>query len=603
MGKRRLSSAKEVVEGSEVTKKKSTKVNSMNPDNESKQAVVKAASERSDKCRKKKKDCESPSKANKQGKPEVGKSKLDLITETIEENDEVVDMEVEGQGLEFRSEEEESESESENEEQTDEIEDGELQDKSLSINNNATLDQVCRKGASNFKCDSRADTEEFVTIRKLTPEEESIKKQNELKEEEEFFGRFKKYMEWEGFLNLAAKGETSKDSREDSSKTRKRQSKGGELDDPSSKLDNVRQSQSETTIYQQAVRKANEASELNKRILEGIASVRDRLSSSSEEEEIINTSDESNDVLKGLIEIDALNIAGDRGRGGGKKSPKQDRWEEEPRPHCSRDNPDNRDRVVMEAERAKARIFNIPGKSTNNASAIDLHKWQTAMIDESYVTIGTHLDLSLRQKIESGGYVDLSRLLPRDKIVTEEDHRMEMVIKGGMTYWVPISDRELSSITSYIRWEQAFRVYMNIFSKAQPERVTELLQYNHTIEVASSSFQWDDVYCYDREFRIHMGEFPERNWGIILQQAWALYMRNPFRKNDYRQNESTSGMPKSGNEYPRKVCFKYNRGKCSFGNKCKFDHHCGICGKRGHGAFNCRKAIDFEDRKNSPIKG
>ena len=71
-----------------------------------------------------------------------------------------------------------------------------------------------------------------------------------------------------------------------------------------------------------------------------------------------------------------------------------------------------------------------------------------------------------------------------------------MIHKGGMTYWVPTADRELSSVNSYIRWEQAFRVYMNIFASANP---------------------WDSVYKYDCEFRIHMSEHPERNWRVILQ--------------------------------------------------------------------------------------
>ena len=103
------------------------------------------------------------------------------------------------------------------------------------------------------------------------------------------------------------------------------------------------------------------------------------------------------------------------------------------------------------------------------------------MIDEGYVTMGTHLDLGLKQKIEMGQYVDLARLLPWDKIKSEEDHRLEMVNKGGLTYWIPMADKDLSPINSYIKWEQAFRVYANVFAKANPTRVAEILQYNHEI--------------------------------------------------------------------------------------------------------------------------
>ena len=86
-----------------------------------------------------------------------------------------------------------------------------------------------------------------------------------------------------------------------------------------------------------------------------------------------------------------------------------------------------------------------------------------------------------------------------------------------MTYWIPTADRELSSVNSYITWEQAFRVYMNIFARANPSRITELLQCNHVIETAATSYHWDNIYKYDCEFRIHMSEHPERNWRVILQ--------------------------------------------------------------------------------------
>ena len=128
------------------------------------------------------------------------------------------------------------------------------------------------------------------------------------------------------------------------------------------------------------------------------------------------------------------------------------------------------------------------------------------------MTIGTHLDLSLKVKIELGDYVDFAKLLPKDRIRCE-DSRMELVNRGGQSFWILVVDREVTSINSYSQWEQAFRIYMNVFAKANPHRVTELIQYYHLIETAAASFQWENVYRYDREFRIHMALHPERNWG------------------------------------------------------------------------------------------
>ena len=63
-----------------------------------------------------------------------------------------------------------------------------------------------------------------------------------------------------------------------------------------------------------------------------------------------------------------------------------------------------------------------------------------------------------------------------------------------------------------------------------------------------------------------------------------------------RLTSNYSGNNSSRNK-PRNICYKYNRGRCTFGFNCKFDHKCAICGKWGHGAFYCRKASGAEHEK------
>ena len=230
-------------------------------------------------------------------------------------------------------------------------------------------------------------------------------------------------------------------------------------------------------------------------------------------------------------------------------------------------------------------MFEVKGKSKFNDWPVneDASKL-TVLIDEGYSPMGCHIERSLKEKIQAGDYIDLARLLPRDRVSTEDDHRLEIVNEWGMSYWVLISDRELTQINSYIKWEQAFRLYTGIFAKANPDRVSELLQYNHTIEVAASHFTWDCVYHYDKEFRLHMAENLGRNWGIILQQAWTLNMKVLI--NVVNQTTRDHLTDARGGPQQKKVCFQFNRGRCSFGSRCKFDHRCGICGKWGHGAYN-----------------
>ena len=128
----------------------------------------------------------------------------------------------------------------------------------------------------------------------------------------------------------------------------------------------------------------------------------------------------------------------------------------------------------------------------------------------------------------------------------------------------------------------------------------QLIQYNYTIHSASLSFTWENVYAYDRDFRMHISRHPERSWGVILQQAWTMRLRDrvSYGKKFSTNNGGSGSNRRSGEGRNGNVCYKFNKGKCTYGFNCKFDHKCLICGKFGHGAHNCRKA----DRGSAQVK-
>ena len=153
--------------------------------------------------------------------------------------------------------------------------------------------------------------------------------------------------------------------------------------------------------------------------------------------------------------------------------------------------------MVRQAERSRARIFDVPGKvapTEYSQFQHDLGKLlssqeliHSVMVDEDYLVVGTHVDDQTKHKIILGEYVDFSRLIPKNRIISEEDNRMEMINQGGHTYWVPASDRNTVMISNFSWWEQAFRVYSNIYTKQFPMSASELIQYNHIIHTASLS--------------------------------------------------------------------------------------------------------------------
>ena len=250
------------------------------------------------------------------------------------------------------------------------------------------------------------------------------------------------------------------------------------------------------------------------------------------------------------------------------------------------------ERIIAEAEAARARIYNAIG--ANQLIPINLNVDRpmanfSYQMDEDYLFVASHVDEVIRQKIINGEYVDFIKLIRKDKMSEEEEQKMIMVNKGGMSYWVPMSHRN-QTISSYSKWDQAFRVFLDIYTMNHANRTSELIQYGHIIQTASMTYAWENVYFYDREFRRHMERHPTCSWGVILQQAWTMYLKD---RNTYTPgSKNMSGHAgKSGNVNCR-LCFDYNEGNCTYGAKCKFEHKCSFCFKYGHGVWNCRRAAN-----------
>ena len=220
------------------------------------------------------------------------------------------------------------------------------------------------------------------------------------------------------------------------------------------------------------------------------------------------------------------------------------------------------------------------------------------VVDENYLIIDNYVDEGTRLKIENGEYIDFARLLPRDRLSIEEDNRMEIVNKNGKTYFVPATDLDhTGGITNFSRWEQAFRVFSNIYTRRYPQHASELIQYNHIIHTAALSYNWENVYLYDRDFTLHLAQFLHRSWSVILQQAWTMHLKD--RNHRYSEGASGGGDKSNasnqtrGRHQRKDVCWRYNSGHCSYSSSCKFIHQCAICNRYGHGAHNCCKANGF----------
>ena len=78
--------------------------------------------------------------------------------------------------------------------------------------------------------------------------------------------------------------------------------------------------------------------------------------------------------------------------------------------------------------------------------------------------------------------------------------------------FLPASDNEQARINSFEKWEEAFRIYTSIFTKANPHKTIEIFQHIDNIKGATKDFTWDSIVQYNEKFRELMSTFPMRNW-------------------------------------------------------------------------------------------
>ena len=199
------------------------------------------------------------------------------------------------------------------------------------------------------------------------------------------------------------------------------------------------------------------------------------------------------------------------------------------------------ERALLEAEKFRAQVdppgsgsFNnidIGGKSALNSN-MQILNIGSAVSDDDFFHLTCHIELGLIHKIEKGEFVELEKLLPKDKLGKgSEDNHLEWVQRDGGKFLVP-AQRD-SKINGFHRWEQAFRAYATIYCDANPQRAKEIWQYITVINTAAASYLWENVCNYDITFRYLMAFNPQRSWAVTYNQMWNLSMRDPIPRNNY----------------------------------------------------------------------
>ena len=227
--------------------------------------------------------------------------------------------------------------------------------------------------------------------------------------------------------------------------------------------------------------------------------------------------------------------------------------------------------------------------------------------DDEFFHITSQIEPNLQGKIERGEFVELERLLPKDRSSGGSDELnkqlFQLITQGTNSYIDPPAPKT-GKINSIRKWDQTFRVYAAIYTRANPERSSEIWQYVYVIHTAASSNLWENVYFYDINFRELMASKPWRSWGKTYTQGWNMAFNNS--NNSYQSSFSSKNgfqnqkQHQHAKDWKDDCCWRFNKNKCKrSGKDCNYDHRCTYCAGWNHRFHNCRKRLGKQKGSSS----
>jgi len=185
----------------------------------------------------------------------------------------------------------------------------------------------------------------------------------------------------------------------------------------------------------------------------------------------------------------------------------------------------------------------------------------------------------LVKQIQDGEYVDLAELTI---------DRLSMVGSSDASRSTQIRRRPISSI---VEWTQCFTNYVSIRGRSQPEKIHDLLGYQHLIIEAHLEYVGEAWVVYDRRFRQIAASRGDTIWARRDTDLWHTVFtgcqRRPYCKLCFGSTHSadqccTNLVPalKETTATPQppkpRICREWNYSQCSFLG-CRYIHACLTC--------------------------
>ncbi len=141
-------------------------------------------------------------------------------------------------------------------------------------------------------------------------------------------------------------------------------------------------------------------------------------------------------------------------------------------------------------------------------------------------------------------------------------------------------------IYNWTMWQKAFCTFKALYLMVHPQKEPEITKYKNDIQNFATNYYWSAVTSYNQLFRQYLADFPKCSWAMVDQDLFMTELV-PHRLPAQFRGQQPRGSPASGDILRTGVCNMFNRGNCTWGKKCRYDHRCTTCNKFGHTSQVC----------------
>lgn len=154
-------------------------------------------------------------------------------------------------------------------------------------------------------------------------------------------------------------------------------------------------------------------------------------------------------------------------------------------------------------------VVNVMAVSTTGKNTVPENYVKEVMPCE-VSSLGFHLLLSLKEKIQKEDFVDLLSLLPSAKDFSFR-HDKKCEDKQEDCTFIP---------RSFLNWLQAYCIFSSILAEKKPELCVELFQHLEQVLEAYRNFGGMGWFQYDESFRHKLPIYPTLKWGMKDVGLW-----------------------------------------------------------------------------------